>query len=102
MGLIITFSSGLFLNYRVNWHPLNYVYETSEIDVSFKIDLDLSEDILNSISNEFDIDDQIVWISYEHVDIEFDRVTDKGKLKKVITTPVLGQMIKLHIETNRF
>ena len=113
IGLIITFSiSGLFLNHRADWHPLNYEYSSKSINVihdlgTEPIDKDLILEITNSLSiNEklrrFGVDKDVVWVSYENADLEFNKLTGKGTLKEFRITPILGQMTKLHIDTSKF
>ena len=113
IGLVIAFSiSGLFLNHRESWHPLNYEYESKAVQVPVaELGNDiLKEDILalsNSLNihdelRRFGIDDDVVWVSYMTTDLEFNRLNGKGELKRFMTTPLLGQMTKLHIDTNQF
>lgn len=113
VGLIITFSiSGLFLNHRESWHPLNYEYASQEVSVPVEelgdeIDqedaLFLAEHFqLDDAPRRFGTEEESVWIAYRHSDLEFDRKTGKGHLKKFMVTPVLGQMTWLHINTNTY
>jgi hypothetical protein len=113
VGLIIAFSiSGLFLNHREVWHPLNYEYASESVNVGKNLKKDiLDENRIEKISEtlnindkirRFGFEDDIVWVSYEKADLEFNLSTGAGSLKKFMVTPVLGQMTQLHIDTNVF
>ena len=113
VGLIIVFSiSGLFLNHRENWYPLNYEYQSEQITVpAIDLNHEMTQNDIKAISAQLNIIDKVerfgmenntIWVSYKNADLEFNKHTGKGRLKKFMTTPVLGQMTMLHIDTNKF
>lgn len=113
LGLIIAFSfSGIFLNHRQSWHPRRYTYSSQEIQLTKQVSKDsVNENFVMSITEEFKIDDQMrrfnvegenLKISYVSHDMQIDLSTGKGKLETYKTTPILGQMTKLHVDTSKW
>lgn len=114
LGLIIAFSfSGIFLNHRRDWHPRRYTYSATEITVPA---VSQPDSIINDayIANftetqgikdnlrRFVVDKNQLSISYEKHDVKIDLTTGKGKIEEYRTTPVLGQMTKLHVDTSKW
>lgn len=114
LGLIIAFSfSGIFLNHRRDWNPRRYTYSTKEISVTpiAKADSVVNDAYIESFTKTQSIEDNlrrfviekdILRISYERHDVEINLPTGKGKISEYKTTPVLGQMTKLHIDTSKW
>ena len=111
LGLIIAFSiSGIFLNHRQDWHPRRYTYNTKEIKVKLPDNQEMiNDEFIGSFTTENEIDDQLrrfqlgetsLRISYVSNDVEIDLATGDGKITTYKTTPVLGQMTKLHVDTS--
>jgi hypothetical protein len=113
VGLIIAFSiSGLFLNHRQVWHPLNYEYVSEAVQIHDNLEniiidettiAEISEQLnINDKIRRFGVDGEMVWVAYENSDLEFNLTTGEGSLKKFMLTPILGQMTKLHIDTSKY
>jgi hypothetical protein len=113
LGLIIAFSfSGIFLNHRQVWHPRRYNYNSQEITLKQLIIKDsVNDKFIEAFTKEFAIDDNLrrfsvdgdnLRISYINNDVQVDLTTGKGKIESYRTTPVLGQMTKLHVDTSKW
>ncbi|MBL7859119.1 MAG: PepSY-associated TM helix domain-containing protein [Cyclobacteriaceae bacterium] len=112
LGLIIAFSfSGIFLNHRQAWHPSRYTYSEQEITVAPINKADVNDAFVESFSKAQNIDDKVrrfsvngdnLRISYVNHDVQVDVNTGKGKLETYKTTPILGQMTKLHVDTSKW
>ena len=112
VGLIISFAlSGIFLNHRQSWHPTRYIYESKEISI-VKVHKDAVNDVFiknftseQGIKDElrrFNVDGEKLKISYVTNDVNIDLETGKGKIESYRTTPILGQMTKLHQDTSKW
>jgi hypothetical protein len=113
LGLIIAFSiSGIFLNHRQDWHPRRYTFNTAEIKVKLPDNQEMiNDDFISSFTTEQSIDDQLrrfqvtetsLRISYVSNDVEIDLATGEGKIITYKTTPVLGPMTQLHVDTSKW
>jgi hypothetical protein len=112
LGLIIAFSvSGIFLNHRQVWNPRRYTYETKEIKIAPIVKDSVNEAYIEKFMASQDIKDTFrrfqtnentLRISYASHDVEIDMLTGDGKIITYKTTPLLGQMTKLHIDTSKW
>ncbi len=113
LGLIIAFSiSGIFLNHRQDWHPRRYTVSTQEVKVKLPDNQEMiNDDFIASFTSENNIDDQLrrfqrtetsLRISYVSHDVEVDLASGEGIITTYKTTPVLGQMTKLHVDTSKW
>lgn len=112
LGLIIAFSlSGIFLNHRQKWNPRRYTSETKEITVSPVVKDSVNDAFIASFTNAQQIEDEFrrftmqennLRISYASHDVDIDITTGKGKIVTYKTTPLLGQMTKLHLDTSKW
>ena len=112
LGLIIAFSfSGIFLNHRQSWHPRRYQYNSQEIVLTNTNKDSINDQYISVISKELNINDQVrrfsvdgntLKISYVNNDLQIDLETGHGKLESYRTTPILGQMTKLHVDTSKW
>lgn len=114
LGLIIAFSfSGIFLNHRRDWHPMRYTYSAVEITIPVVANPDstINDAYIEGFTREqqikdnlrrFTVDKNTLRISYEKHDVQLDLATGKGKIEEYRTTPVLGQMTKLHVDTSKW
>ncbi|MFZ2907055.1 MAG: PepSY-associated TM helix domain-containing protein [Cyclobacteriaceae bacterium] len=112
LGLIIAFSfSGIFLNHRQLWHPIRYTYESKDITIAPVLKDSVNEDYVKQFSQSQKIDDTFrrfqvngnsLRISYVSHDVEVDISTGHGKVVTYKTTPLLGQMTKLHVDTSQW
>ena len=114
-GLIIAFSfSGIILNHRQDWYPMDYVYESNEISIEIPSDPDLLNDkeFIQSLAtkinanNKFDShrlrDNQLRLYYKDNVVADIDATTGKGTIEFKRKTPFVGQTMYLHKTTNSF
>lgn len=113
LGLIIAFSiSGIFLNHRQSWHPRRYTWQTTEfqwpgpilkdsINDAFIARLTADEKIEDQV-RRFQVNDELLKISYVSNDVEVDLVTGQGKIVTYRIVPLLGQMTQLHQDTSKW
>ncbi len=109
VGLIISFSlSGIFLNHRQSWNPKRYTYESKDISVAQVNKDSINDNFIKMFTSEqgiedelrrFSVDGEKLKISYVNHDVTIDLSTRNGKIESYRTTPVLGQMTKLHLES---
>jgi uncharacterized protein len=73
--------------------------------------IQLNENFIKRFTEEQKIDDNLrrftveknnLRISYLNHDVQIDLATGKGKLESYRTTPILGQMTKLHQDTSQW
>lgn len=112
LGLIIAFAfSGIFLNHRQQWHPRRYTYDTKSIIITPIVKDSVSEAYIETFTKSQDIDDMMrrfqitdntLRISYTMHDVEVDLTNGEGKITTYKTTPLLGQMTKLHVDTSKW
>jgi uncharacterized protein len=112
VGLIISFSfSGIFLNHRQSWNPKRYTYESKNISVA-KVNRDsVNDNFIKLFTSEQGIEDELrrfsvdgdkLKISYVSHDVTIELSTGNGTIESYRTTPVLGQMTKLHLDTSKW
>jgi uncharacterized protein len=112
VGLIISFAlSGIFLNHRQSWHPRRYVYDSKEISIPVIHKDSINDAFIKNFTKtqsiegdvrRFNVDGDNLKISYTTNDVTIDLVSGKGKIESYRTTPVLGQMTKLHQDTSKW
>jgi len=112
VGLIIAFSfSGIFLNHRQVWHPRRYSYQVRPITITPVSKESITEGYIAKFAEAQQIEDELrrfqvvgetLKISYANNDVEVDIATGKGKIETYRTTPLLGQMTKLHQDTSQW
>lgn len=112
LGLIIAFSvSGIFLNHRQAWHPRRYTFETKEITIRPVSKASVNEKFIEAFTTSqqiedafrrFQTNDNTLRISYAMHDVDIDLITGQGKIVRYKTTPILGQMTKLHVDTSKW
>lgn len=115
IGLIISFSfSGIILNHRKDWYPMDYTYETKDVQLKLPSDKSAidSEKFIKEISSAWNLDvaydshrirDNELRVYYDdNVILDADLTTGKGVVEYKRKTPVLGQAMFLHKTTNTF
>ncbi len=112
LGLIIAFSlSGIFLNHRQAWNPRRYTYDTREFERAAINKDSVTEAFARNVGGSVGVDDDFrrfqvtpdqLRINYTNHDVEVELATGKGKVISYRTTPVLGQMTKLHLDTSKW
>ncbi len=113
-GLIIIFSfSGIILNHRQDWYPMDYTYESEEITMTIPEDASKLNDkeYLASVSktwteNTFDGNrlrgDQLRIYFKDNAIADIDVKTGKGVLEYKRKVPFVGHSMYLHKTTNKF
>ncbi|MBA6155076.1 PepSY-associated TM helix domain-containing protein [Tenacibaculum sp. S7007] len=112
VGLIIAFSfSGIILNHRQDWYPMDYTYENQDVELS------LPEDAKN-ITKEFLIEqtkglnvkydghrvrnEKLRIYFKDNAVLDADLKTGKGSLEFKRKVPIIGHSMYLHKSTNSF
>lgn len=115
IGLVIAFSfSGIILNHRADWYPMDYTYETKDVLLELPSDKNAidSEKFMKGISTTWDLDaeydshrinDNDLRVFYkDNIVLDADLNTGKGVVEYKRKTPFLGQTMFLHKTTNKF
>ncbi|MGI9547846.1 MAG: PepSY-associated TM helix domain-containing protein [Flavobacteriaceae bacterium] len=112
VGLIIAFSfSGIVLNHREDWYPMDYAYESNEVKIELPSDVrEISREEIESFSKQWNtsydghrVRDNTLRVYYEdNVILDVDTETGVGLLEYKRKVPVLGHTMFLHKSTNSF
>jgi uncharacterized protein len=112
LGLIIAFAlSGIFLNHRQAWHPRRYTSDTQEFTIQPLSKEAVTDQFIKQFTQQQNIDDELrrfavtgeqLRVSYVSHDVDIDLTNGKGKIITYRTTPILGQMTKLHQDTSKW
>ncbi len=115
IGLIIAFSfSGIILNHRQDWYPMDYTYEAKEVQLNIPADPTIldSEDHIRQMSTQWDLAsaydghrlrDKDLRIYYkDNIILDVNLETGKGVLEYKRKVPFLGHTMTLHKSTNSF
>lgn len=111
VGLIIAFSiSGIVLNHREDWYPMNYTYESKPFEFKNLLkEQQLTNDYLKSKTEtlgEYDghrIRDGKLRIYFKNNAIfDGDIKTGKGTIEYKRKVPIIGHTMYLHKSTNSF
>lgn len=109
VGLIIAFSfSGIILNHRNDWYPMDYTYESKEVVLMLAEELD--EHFIREFSRQWGLADKYdghrvregqLRVYYKgNTILDVDIVTGKGKLEYKHKVPLLGHTMYLHKSTD--
>jgi hypothetical protein len=115
IGLIIAFSfSGIILNHRQDWYPMDYVYEAEDVKLDLPentAQLEEKEAILE-LSKQWDLADKYQGHRVRNGDLRVDYQgntilsvnleSGEGTLEHKRKVPVLGHTMYLHKSTNSF
>ncbi len=114
VGLLIAFSfSGIILNHRQDWYPMDYTYESMDVELAIPNDVSAIDDsyleeatALWETDAEFDshrLREESLRIFFkDNVVADIDVKTGKGILEYKRRTPFLGHTMYLHKTTNNF
>ncbi len=112
VGLIIAFSfSGIVLNHRQDWYPMNYTYESKEVSLTLPSDeKDITKEYLINATKGFEatydghrIRNRSLRVYFKDNGILDMKLTDdKGQLEFKRKVPILGHSMYLHKSTNKF
>jgi len=115
LGLILAFSfSGIILNHRQDWYPMDYSYETKEVELEIPADISQldSKEYITELSAQWELADAYdshrirendLRIFYkDNVILDADISTGKGIIEYKHKVPFLGHTMFLHKTTNKF
>ncbi|RBW56422.1 hypothetical protein DS884_13175 [Tenacibaculum sp. E3R01] len=112
VGLIIAFSfSGIILNHREDWYPMNYTFESKDVQLNLPENLDLltkeyiQEEVRN-IDEKYDghrVRKNTLRVYFKgNIILDVDTATGKGIIEYKRKVPLLGHTMYLHKSTNSF
>lgn len=114
LGLIIAFSfSGIILNHRQDWYPMDYTYETEPITVTLPADktkVDTQEFVVSivpeALKDKYDghriRENELRANFVRNITLDLNLETGKGFIEYKRKVPLLGQTMFLHKSTNPF
>lgn len=112
VGLIIAFSfSGIILNHREDWYPMNYTFESKEVQLQLpKNQEEITNDFLIEATKNFDATYESHRIRNGSLRVYFKdngildmKLSDsKGELEFKRKVPLIGHTMYLHKTTNKF
>ena len=112
VGLIIAFSfSGVILNHRRDWYPMDYTYEDKAVEIQLPSDEKMiTKEFVQGFSKDWDVeyddhrirDDKLRVYYKENKMLDVDIVTGKGNLEFKRRTPIVGDSMYLHKSTDKF
>ncbi len=115
VGLIIAFSfSGIILNHRQDWYPMDYAYDTKEVQLHMPSDKskEAVEKYVKGISAEWNLNaeydshrlrgEELRVFFKDNIIMDANISTGKGVVEYKRKTPILGQTMFLHKTTNKF
>ncbi len=111
LGLIIAFSfSGIILNHRQNWYPMNYTYESKPFQLEIPVDKkELTKDYFLKNTEELGtydghrIRDGKLRVYFKgNAILDADAISGKGTIEYKRKVPFLGHTMYLHKSTNNF
>ncbi|MGI9531114.1 PepSY-associated TM helix domain-containing protein [Lutimonas sp.] len=114
VGLLIAFSfSGIILNHRQDWYPMDYTYESKEVELKLPADLNnLDDKYLSEATTHWNVEEKFdshrlrgeslrVYFK-DNIVADIDAKTGKGLLEYKRKTPFIGHTMYLHKTTNNF
>lgn len=112
VGLIIAFSfSGIILNHRNDWYPMDYTYESKEVSLTLPEDSkQITKEALIAATKDLDVkydghrirDGKLRVYFKGNAILDADAATGKGNLEFKRKVPFIGQTMYLHKTTNNF
>ena len=112
VGLIIAFSfSGIILNHRQDWYPMDYTYEHQDVKLILPENHEeIDEALISSFSKDWGVEydshrvrDDALRVFYKgNAILDIDLATGKGSLEFKRKVPLLGHTMYLHKTTNKF
>ena len=111
VGLIIAFSfSGIILNHRQDWYPMDYTYENKPFELKIPSEeKDLTKEYISSLTGEIGKYDghrvrngKIRVYFKDNIILDADAKTGKGTVEYKRKVPIVGHSMYLHKSTNSF
>ena len=110
VGLIIAFSfSGIILNHRQDWYPMDYTYESKDITLALPEDAkQISKEFLIEATKDLEVeydghrvrDGKLRVYFKDNAILDADAKTGKGALEFKRKVPIIGHSMYLHKTTN--
>ena len=112
VGLIIAFSfSGIILNHRQDWYPMDYTYESKEVSLTLpKNTNQITKEFLIEATKELDAtydghrvrNGKLRVYFKDNAILDTDVKTGNGTLEFKRKVPIIGHSMYLHKSTNNF
>ncbi|WP_442264778.1 PepSY-associated TM helix domain-containing protein [Tenacibaculum sp. ZS6-P6] len=111
VGLIIAFSfSGIILNHRQDWYPMDYTYENKSFELTIPSEeAQLTKEYITGLTKEIGKYDghrvrngKIRVYFKDNIILDADVETGKGTIEYKRKVPVIGHSMYLHKSTNSF
>ena len=112
VGLIIAFSfSGIILNHRQDWYPMDYTYESEEVSLTLPKDTNqITKEFLIEATKGLDAtydghrvrDGKLRIYFKDNAILDADVKTGNGALEFKRKVPIIGHSMYLHKSTNNF
>ncbi|MAD98606.1 MAG: hypothetical protein CMB99_14885 [Flavobacteriaceae bacterium] len=112
VGLIIAFSfSGIILNHRQEWYPMNYTFESKEVSLELPAnEKEITKEFLTEATKDFGATYESHRIRNGSLRVYFkdNGILDlklnetKGELEFKRKVPIIGHSMYLHKSTNKF
>ncbi|MGB0892287.1 MAG: PepSY-associated TM helix domain-containing protein [Flavobacteriaceae bacterium] len=112
VGLIIAFSfSGIILNHRQDWYPMDYTYESKDITLTLPEDAkQISKEFLMEATKDLEVkydghrirDGKLRVYFKDNAILDADVKTGVGALEYKRKVPIIGHSMYLHKTTNSF
>ncbi len=113
VGLIIAFSlSGIILNHRQDWYPMDYTYESEEVSVDLsQLSDEPSEEAVLKISEQWELqgayrnhrvrNNELRIFYNDGVLVNISMENGNGLLERTRKVPLVGHSMYLHKSTNK-
>ena len=112
VGLIIAFSfSGIILNHRKDWYPMDYTYQDKQVEVKLPSDEKMiTKEFVEGFSKNWEVtyedhrirDNELLVYYKDNKTLDIDMATGKGNLEFKRRTPIVGDSMLLHKSTDKF
>ncbi len=111
VGLIIAFSfSGIILNHRQDWYPMDYTYETKPFEITIpENETALTDEYLANATKELGVydghrvrDGALRVYFKDNAILDAEVKTGKGTVEYKRKVPIVGHSMYLHKSTNSF
>ena len=111
VGLIIAFSfSGIILNHREDWYPMDYTYENKPFELSIPAEEnEFTKEYITAQTKEIGKYDghrlrngKVRVYFKDNIILDVDAKTGKGTIEYKRKVPVIGHSMYLHKSTNSF
>ncbi|MDP2540156.1 hypothetical protein CSC81_06790 [Tenacibaculum discolor] len=111
VGLIIAFSfSGIILNHRQDWYPMDYTYENKPFELKIPLEeKELTKEYISNLTKDIGKYDghrvrngKIRVYFKDNIILDADAKTGNGTIEYKRKVPIVGHSMYLHKSTNSF